>query len=343
MIRVLMLGGTGVIGDSILSIIGNNDKYSISVTSRKQRRSKYKNVQYLCGNANDLNFINTFEDDSYDIVIDFMNYRNEVLESNFSKLVRIANQYMFLSSARVYDNTQIIIDENCSLLFNTTDNIEFKNSGTYAVKKAYQEKFVRENGGRKVTIIRPYKTYSSERLQLGEYEINHWLRRIINDKPIVLNQNVLSKFTSLTDGVDVANGIVGLICNEKAYGETYQIVTSEYMTWNEILELYTSILKQRSFKPIIYLSDDTKEIDQLFEDGYQMPYDIMYDRRFNSAKMSDIKSFSYTSMKEGLVNAISSYLENNTLCEFENSVYDDIVDRYIENNKLVLWEGETHA
>ena len=33
MIRILMLGGTGAIGESILSVIGNDVVYDITVTS----------------------------------------------------------------------------------------------------------------------------------------------------------------------------------------------------------------------------------------------------------------------------------------------------------------------
>lgn len=216
MIRILMLGGTGAIGESILSVIGNDVVYDITVTSRNKRKSLYANVHYLLGNANDFDFINTIEDNSFDVLIDFMNYRNEILKTNFSKLIRIAKQYVFLSSARVYDNSMPFIDESCSLLANTTENQSFKDSGTYAVKKAHQEKYVLKNGCNKVTIVRPYKTYSSDRLQLGEYEIKHWLNRIINDKPIVLNRGILDKYTALTDGVDVAKGIVELLGNEAA-------------------------------------------------------------------------------------------------------------------------------
>ena len=104
MIRILMLGGTGAIGESILSVIGNDVVYDITVTSRNKRKSLYANVHYLLGNANDFDFINTIEDNSFDVLIDFMNYRNEILKTNFSKLIRIAKQYVFLSSARVFDN-----------------------------------------------------------------------------------------------------------------------------------------------------------------------------------------------------------------------------------------------
>lgn len=343
MISVLMLGGTGAIGESILSIIGNNKNYSITVTSRAQRISKYNNVKYICGNANDLNFINTFENNSYDVLIDFMNYRNEILEANISKLIEIANQYIFLSSARVYDNSQEIIDENCSLLLNSTNNLKFKNSGTYAVKKAYQEDFVKKIGGKKVTIIHPYKTYSAERLQLGEYEISHWLHRIVNGKPIILNKSILSKYTSLTHGNDCAIGIIALMGNYKAYGETYQIVTNEYMTWNEVLNIYTSELKKHLINPVIYVTENTKEIDSFFENGWQMPYDILYDRKFNSKKISEFINIKYKSMNLGLKEAISEYLYFNAKKDFQQSDYDKVVDKLVNNNKFELWKDDNYA
>lgn len=77
-----MLGGTGAIGQSILSVIGGNQDYSISITSRTVRKPDFCNVRYICGNVNDLSFINQFEDNSFDVLIDFMNYRNENLIRN---------------------------------------------------------------------------------------------------------------------------------------------------------------------------------------------------------------------------------------------------------------------
>ena len=48
-------------------------------------------------------------------------------------------------------------------------------------------------------------------------------------------------------------------------GQIFQVVTNEYMTWNDVLLLYSEILHKYSYKPVIYLADDTKEIDKLFE------------------------------------------------------------------------------
>lgn len=332
-----MLGGTGAIGQSILSVIGGNLDYSISITSRTVRKSDFCNVRYICGNANELSFINQFEDNSFDVLIDFMNYRNENLIRNIRKLLSIANQYIFLSSARVYDNSQAIIDEKCPLLINTTDDAEFRSSGTYAIKKAYQEELVKKYGGDKVTIIRPYKTYSSDRLQLGEYEIKHWLLRLLKEKPIVINKYMLSKYTSLTDGVDVAKGIVSLINRKEAFGETFQIVTDESMTWNDILILYVEELRKVGVEPKVYLSDDTDPIDKLFESGYQMPYDILFDRKFNSRKIAGITDITYQKMDNGLRKSISKYIKCYEEQSFSQTIYDDVVDKFVADNNLHAW------
>lgn len=338
MYKILLLGGTGAIGTSILEVLGNDENYEITVTSRQNRVSDYSNVKYLCGNANELSFLNTISDNSYDVLVDFMNYRNENLERNIYKLIKIAKQYVFLSSARVYDNSQYIITEVCSLLLDTTDDPVFRDSGTYAVKKAYQERFVKDIGKNKVTIVRPYKTYTSKRLQLGEYEIKHWLRRIINNKPIVLNEDILDKDTTLTSGIDVAKGIISLFGNYQTYGETYQIATSEHMTWGAVLSLYVKILKANGFNPIIYLSKNTEVIDRLFENGYHLPYDIKLGRRFNSEKINKIQHICYKPMKEGLEEALLKNLKEVDYSNFEETEYDGIVDRLIANkDNLSLW------
>lgn len=48
MIKVLMLGGTGAIGQSILSVIGGNQDYSISITSRTVRKPDFCNGFLQC-------------------------------------------------------------------------------------------------------------------------------------------------------------------------------------------------------------------------------------------------------------------------------------------------------
>ncbi len=334
-----MLGGTGAIGSSILEVLGNNEQYEITVTSRQNRISEYNNVTYLYGNANELDFLNTIPDDSYDVLVDFMNYRNENLERNIYKLIMIAKQYVFLSSSRVYDNSKMVITEDCSLLLDTTNDPAFRDSGTYAVKKAYQERFVKEIGKDKVTIVRPYKTYTAHRLQLGEYEIKHWLRRLVNNKPIVLNEDILEKDTTLTSGIDVAKGIISLFGNPQTYGETYQIATSEHMTWGGILSLYVKILKENGFNPVIYLSKNTEAIDELFECGYHMPYDIKLGRRFNSGKIDKIQHICYKPMKEGLEEALLKNLKEVDYSNFEVTEYDEIVDGLIANmDSIMIWK-----
>lgn len=74
-----------------------------------------------------------------------------------------------------------------------------------------------------------------------------------------------------------------------------------------------------------------------------MPYDIMYDRKFCSNKISNIMSISYQDTKKGLEKALSSYLENNILEDFADTSYDEVVDQFIKNNQLIIWEENLYA
>ena len=56
-LKILILGGTGAMGTSLVSILAkrNNDLF---ITSRKKRISQENNIKYIQGNAHDKNFFN---------------------------------------------------------------------------------------------------------------------------------------------------------------------------------------------------------------------------------------------------------------------------------------------
>ena len=94
------------------------------------------------------------------------------------------------------------------------------------------------------TIIRPYITYSEERLQLGVLEKEAWLYRAMHNRPIVSSADINNKVTTLTYGFDVAKGINAIIGQEAAFGEAFHITSSGSITWNNVLEIYTNVLEK---------------------------------------------------------------------------------------------------
>ena len=92
---------------------------------------------------------------------------------------------------------------------------EYLKTDEYALSKARQEKILEESGYLNWTIIRPYITYSKERLQLGIYEKEDWLYRVLNGKTIIFSKDIEKYKTTLTYGYDVANIIADLIFEKK--------------------------------------------------------------------------------------------------------------------------------
>ena len=51
-------------------------------------------------------------------------------------------------------------------------------------------------------------------------------------------KDIANSFTTVTFGSDVAKSMIGLIGNEKAYGQTFHVTTDESHAWGEILNMY---------------------------------------------------------------------------------------------------------
>ena len=85
--KILITGGTGVIGIALSSAFLNNDNNTVYVTSRKKRESQDSNLFYLCGDVHNKDFILQLDSD-YDAIIDLMNYNTDELEDCINLLTQ---------------------------------------------------------------------------------------------------------------------------------------------------------------------------------------------------------------------------------------------------------------
>ena len=233
--RILILGGTGAIGSYLtekLNMLGNE----VVVTSRSIHPD-HENIKYILGNAQDDDFLDGLLYKShYDAIIDFMLYSTDTFRGRYIKLLSSTNQYVFLSSSRVYAESKIPLSENSTRLLDATCDSEFLLTDEYALAKARQEDILRNSGGRNYTIIRPYISYSPDRLQLGVLEKEYWLRRVLLGLPVIFPQDMLEMTTTLTFGGDTADGICALIGDDNALGETFHVTCDKSVKWKEIIE-----------------------------------------------------------------------------------------------------------
>ena len=305
--KVLILGGTGAMGKPLAKKLVELD-YGVFVTSRKYYKDD--NIQYICGNAKDISFIKMILKDEYDAIIDFMVYNTAEFKSRIEILLNKTKQYIFISSSRCYANSLQPITENSAKLLDVIKDNNYLLTDDYALAKARQEKILYDFPKKNWTIIRPYITYNSQRLQLGCFEKEYWLHRILNNKTLILPKDIMNCVTTITFGDDVANCIAKLIGNKNALGECYTIATKESHTWNEILEYYSEIIAKKTGQNIkIKFISNSSEMYGVC-DEYQIKYDRCYNRVFDLSKLeAAIGELNFTSTKKGLYKCVNDFLE----------------------------------
>ena len=182
----------------------------------------------------------------------------------------------------------------------------------YALAKARQENILLTTNKKNWTIIRPYKTYNNNRLQLGMYEKEEWLYRLMMGKTLVFPNELKKRKTTLTYAADVAVAIRELIENESAYGEIFHITTTESLSWEDAFEKYTSILSETTGKQFHIKYVDDIEMFYNIWNPYQIKYDCNIDRRFDNSKINRATNnkLQYTLVAEGINKCLKKFIES---------------------------------
>ena len=307
--KILVLGGTGAMGHHLVNILAK-EGHSVTVTSRKERTGS-DNISYVRGNAKDYTFLRPLLlSTKWDAVIDFMVYVPQEFAQRAELFLNSAKQYIFLSSARVYANSDAPITESSPRLLDVSKDKRFLSDEKYALAKAREENILFSSKNKNWTIIRPYITYDERRLQLGVLEKEIWLYRILNGKEILFSKDIAGNLTTLTYGRDVAEAVAKLTGNPKAMGEAFHITTEETIKWSEVLDIYAGVLSEklgrkvspRIIKKALNLSAKRAK--------YQVLYDRYYDRVFNNDKIKSVcPEIKFTPVRTGLKNALEKFLQ----------------------------------
>lgn len=307
--KVLLLGGTGSMGIPLVQILKENGIETF-VTSRKNIKSD-GNLHYLQGDAKNLAFLQTvLQKESWNAIIDFMIYDTQSFKERVELLLNNTKQYIFLSSARVYADSEQPITELSSRLLDISQDTDYLETDEYALAKARQENILKDSPNKNWTIIRPYITYNENRLQLGVLEKEEWLYRALKGRTIILSSDIIKKTTTLTYGVDVAKGISKIIGNPKALNEVFHITLNKDITWDEVLNIYIYVLeKHLGYKPKVLLLN-INEFLKCKNTKYQIYYDRLYDRTFDNTKISEyIDTNSFTNTETGLKYCLEIFLQ----------------------------------
>lgn len=339
--NILILGGTGAMGSHLVQLFKNTDSV-VFVTSRKQRNDD-DNIHYIKGDAHNLVFLKqALQKNSWDAIIDFMIYSTEEFKGRINLLLSSCKQYVFLSSSRVYADSQPLITEDSPRLLDVSTDEEYLATDEYALSKARSENVLFENERKNWTIIRPYITFSEKRLQLGVLEKEDWLYRALHHQTIVFSKDIGSKVTTLTYGFDVAKGIKAIIGKESALGQAFHITTDENHTWEEIFKLYLRVLtKHLGYEPRIMIIDKNPRVP-LKGSKAQVIYDRYFNRRFDNSKIKKyIDTSDFMPTMEGLELCLETFLKHpvfNMTGWGGQAMYDRITGEWTPIKEISTWK-----
>jgi nucleoside-diphosphate-sugar epimerase len=229
--KVLFIGGTGVISSaaSQLALERGMDLYLL--TRGQSLRPIPAGARVLQGDirnvASTRAALGTLE---FDAVVNWVNYTADQIETDLNLFRQRTGQYVFISSASVYQTPPASLPVTESTLL---DNPYWQYSRD---KIACEERLVNAYRTEKfpITIVRPSHTYDCTMLPVK----GRWttVARLLAGKPVIVLGDGTSLWT-LTHHRDFAKGFVGLLGNSRAIGEAVHITSDEWLSWNQIFEL----------------------------------------------------------------------------------------------------------
>ena len=144
MLKILLMGGTGAMGNHLVSLLKRTDN-QVVVTSRSKRADS-GNISYIQGNAHELPFLHSLLKQKFDIIIDFMVYNTGEFKIRYKTILTACQQYIFISSSRVYADSHTPITEDSPRILDVCKDELYLKTDEYALTKARQENILFYSG-----------------------------------------------------------------------------------------------------------------------------------------------------------------------------------------------------
>lgn len=325
--KVLFIGGTGIISSACTELIVKRgiELYHLNRGISSEIRSVPAEVKSIFADIRDFDKTQKIlEEYQFDVVVDWISFNPEHLENNLKLLKDKATQYIFISSASVYQTPPLTLP--------VTERTPLDNPfWQYSRDKIACEKFLVLEAykyGMKFTIVRPSHTYDKTTVPLmGGYTA---VKRMLDGKPVVVHGDGTSVWT-LTNHRDFAVGLAGLLGNRKAMNEAFHITSDEWLTWNQIYEYIADAFGTKAnlfHVPSSVIAEYDKEIgDGLLGDkSHSMIFD-------NSKIKYAVPEFKCVIPFELGVREISNWYKANDERQIGNSLLDAVFDRIIDDYK----------
>jgi nucleoside-diphosphate-sugar epimerase len=229
--KVLFIGGTGIISSacSELAIRQGMDLYLLN--RGQSVRPAPAGAKLLPGNIREPGSTATaLQSHTFDAVVDWIAFTPEHIQADIELFKGRTGQYIFISSASAYQTPPraLPVRESTPLHNPYWEYSRNKIACEEMLLQAYR------SHGFPMTVVRPSHTYDRTLLPFHGGFTN--VARMRAGKPVVVHGDGTSLWT-LTHHADFAVGLVGLLGNPQATGDTFHITSDEWLSWNQIYEI----------------------------------------------------------------------------------------------------------
>ncbi|WP_173921840.1 NAD-dependent epimerase/dehydratase family protein [Agromyces sp. Marseille-P2726] len=231
-LRVLFIGGNGIISSAASARgVQRGDELTLLNRGRSTTRPPVVGARQLIGDAHDAASIAAaVGDQTFDVVANFRAFSAEQVAADIDFFEGRCAQYVFVSSASAYQKPVMTlpITESTPLRNPYWQYSRDKIAAEDLLMAAYRDR------GFPATIVRPSHTYDATLVPI----LGGWtaIDRVRRGLPIIVHGDGTSLWT-LTHTRDFAVAFAGLLGNDRAIGEAFQITSDEVLTWNHITAL----------------------------------------------------------------------------------------------------------
>ena len=241
--KILFIGGTGILSSACAELaIARGHELFVLNRSTSMQYPLPEGAILLKGDvhADEAHLTSLVADHRFDAVVDYIAFSPYDIERDLRLFLGKTDQFMFISSASAYQKPvkNFLITEETPL-----ENPFWEYSRNKIACENLLMKEYRDNGF-PVTIIRPSHTYGHSQIP---FAVSSWrspwtvIDRMKRGKKVIVPGDGTSLWV-LTWNTDFAKGLVGLLGNEKAIGEAFQITSDQVLSWDQIhLEVYQAL------------------------------------------------------------------------------------------------------
>lgn len=302
---VLVLGATGIIGADTTAACLRIGHTVTALSRRPTRDPRLSGVtEHLLADTTDASRLGVvLGDRRFASVLDFTSFDAADVERTLSVLAGRCEQYVLVSSATVYAGARegVPIDEDTPVL---------TSGWAYPLAKVAAEDAARATCARlgiACTVVRPYITYSDQRIPLSVWEAPEVMERLRDGRPVPVGPDLLDATTTVTSAVDVAEALARLAANPRAFDDGFIVASDRSTTWREVLTLVAN----RVGGTLVTLDCTTTELASAFPAVRGKIADRAAGRTFDVARlMAVVPNLDFRhSTAGGLARAVDTYVE----------------------------------